>query len=96
LRHLSRGFAAAINAVGVQHALGGRVDRIPNLFGAGRGARNFKIGGLRCRQFLLHQAFHNELGHGASANVAVAYKKDFNHAVRQFSSFCIVSKYDIK
>lgn len=68
---LSCSFPGAIDPMLGQLAPRWRIDRVADLLGAGRSGLDQEV--LFQARFP-HQILHNKLGHGASANIAVAIK----------------------
>ena len=73
-RHLAGVFAAAVDAVGIQHAPRRRVHGITDFFGARRGTCHLKAIDSLTRELMLHDEFR----HGASTDVAVANEENFH------------------
>ena len=78
VQELPSSFARTVDAMLGQLAASRRVHRIANLLGAG--SCRLDLNALLQTGFL-HQILHNELGHRASANVAVAEEKYPDHAL---------------
>ncbi len=79
-RKLDGAFPGTADAMFRKLGLGRRVDRIadavPDFLRAGGGGGDVEVLG---ESFFCHQFFHDELAHGASANISMANKKYFNH-----------------
>lgn len=78
VQELTGSLAGAIDAMLGQFAAGWRIYRIADLLGAGSCRLDLNA---RLQTGFLHQILHNELGHRASANVAVAEEKYLDHAM---------------
>ena len=78
VQKLPGSFAGTVDAMLGQLAASRRIHRIADLLGACR--CRFDLKALLQTGFL-HQVLHNELGHRASANVAVAEEKYPDHAL---------------
>ena len=79
--HLTGGLSLAGDAMGGQHALGWGIDAISNLLSRGGGRFNVELVGESC---FLYQVFHDKLGHGTAADVAVADKEYLLHGINPF------------
>ena len=75
--HQQMHLAGTVDAMLGQLAAGWRIDRIADLLGAG--SRRLDLN-AQLQTGFLHQILHDELGHRASANIAVAEKKYPDHA----------------